>query len=113
MVTDKVLYLEKLKHADKYCKFEFQVCLFFSQARRFIPLCAHQVVQAPLSEPSMASWEPLFTPRPGTTVKDMDVVGNHCVLVARTPADELVLIVVPLTHPKDVYTVQVSMTENY
>nr|XP_033468779.1 prolyl endopeptidase-like [Epinephelus lanceolatus] len=66
----------------------------------------YQVVQAPLSEPSMVSWVPVFTPGPGTAIKDMDVVGDHCVLVARTPASELVLIVVPLTHPQEAYTVQ-------
>ncbi|XP_041867020.1 prolyl endopeptidase-like [Melanotaenia boesemani] len=63
----------------------------------------YQVVQAPLSEPSMASWVSLFAPGPGTAIKDMDVVGDHCVLVARTPTSELVLIVVPLTHPKEAY----------
>ncbi|XP_035847849.1 prolyl endopeptidase-like [Sander lucioperca] len=66
----------------------------------------YQVVQAPLSEPSMVSWAPLFAPGPGTAIKDMDVVGNHCVLAARTPAGELILIVVPLTHTKEAYTVQ-------
>lgn len=78
----------------------------------FILLYVHKVVQAPLSEPSMVSWAPLFTPNPGTVVKDMDVVGDHCVLVARAPAGELVLIVFPLTHPKEAYTVQVSVTEH-
>lgn len=77
-------------------------------------MCVPQVVQAPLSEPSMASWVPLFTPDPGTTIKDMDVVGNHCVMVARIPAGELVLIVILLTNPKEVYTVQVSVAyRNY
>lgn len=77
-------------------------------------MCVPQVVQAPLSEPSMASWVPLFTPDPGTTIKDMDVVGNHCVMVARIPAGELVLIVILLTNPKEVYTVQVSVAyQNY
>ncbi|XP_018552551.1 prolyl endopeptidase-like isoform X1 [Lates calcarifer] len=66
----------------------------------------YQVVQAPLSEPSMVSWVSLFAPGPGTAIKDMDVVGDHCVLTVRTPADELVLTVVPLTHPKKAYTVQ-------
>ncbi|XP_034537759.1 prolyl endopeptidase-like [Notolabrus celidotus] len=66
----------------------------------------YQVVQAPLSEPSMASWVPLFAPGSGTVLKDMDVVGDHCVLVARTPAKEFILIVVPLNHPKEGYTVQ-------
>ncbi|XP_067466635.1 prolyl endopeptidase-like isoform X1 [Thunnus thynnus] len=66
----------------------------------------YQVVQAPVSEPSMVSWEPLFSPNPGTAVKDMDVVGDHCVLVAKTPANELVLIVIPVTQPKEAYTVK-------
>lgn len=70
-----------------------------------------QVVQAPLSEPSMVSWEPLFSPSPGTAVKDMDVVGDHCVLVARTPANEFVLIVIPMTQPKAAYTVKVSVCQ--
>ncbi|XP_040904987.1 prolyl endopeptidase-like [Toxotes jaculatrix] len=66
----------------------------------------YQVVQAPLSEPFMVSWVSLFVPDPGSVVKDMDVVGDHCVLATRTPAHELVLIVVPLTYPKKAYTVQ-------
>ncbi|XP_040034180.2 prolyl endopeptidase-like [Gasterosteus aculeatus] len=66
----------------------------------------YQVVQAPLSEPHMVSWGPLFAPDPGTAIKDMDVVGDHCVLVARTPAGELILVVVPLTRHKEAYTVQ-------
>lgn len=65
------------------------------------------MVQAPLSEPHMVSWGPLFAPDPGTAIKDMDVVGDHCVLVARTPAGELILVVVPLTRHKEAYTVQV------
>ncbi|KAK2824508.1 hypothetical protein Q5P01_021683 [Channa striata] len=64
----------------------------------------YEVVHAPISEPNMVSWVPLFAPSPGTAVKDMDVVGDQCVLVARTPANELVLIVVPLTHPEEAYT---------
>lgn len=84
----------------------------FSQLKRSVLLFAHQVVQAPLSEPHMLSWVSLFSPNPGTAVKDMDVVGDHCVLVARTRASELVLIVVPLTHPKEAYTLQVSVSEN-
>lgn len=58
----------------------------------------------------MDSWVPLFTPEPGTIIKDMDVVGNHCVLVAKTPADDFILIVFPLSSPKEVHTVQVSFT---
>lgn len=61
-----------------------------------------------MSEPSMNSWVPLFTPEPGTTIKDMDVLGNHCVLVARVPAGDLVLITVLLTNPEEVQTLQVG-----
>ncbi|KAM9847958.1 prolyl endopeptidase-like [Aulostomus maculatus] len=70
------------------------------------PRQEYQVLQAPLSEPSMGSWQPLFSPSPGTVLKDMDVVGDHCVLSARTPANELELIVIPLTQPKEVHTLQ-------
>ncbi|XP_034093995.1 prolyl endopeptidase-like [Gymnodraco acuticeps] len=66
----------------------------------------YQVLQSPLSKPSMASWVPLFAPYSGTVIKDMDVIGDHCVLVARTAAGGLVLIVVSLTNPKEAYTVQ-------
>lgn len=71
------------------------------------------MVQAPLSKPSMDSWIPLFTPEPGTIIKDMDIVGNHCVLVAKTPADEFILTVFPLASPDEVHTVQVNLTEAF
>lgn len=57
----------------------------------------------------MLSWVTLFAPGCGTVVKDMDLVGDHCVLVARTSASKLILIVVPLTRPEEAYTVQVSV----
>nr|XP_020505892.1 prolyl endopeptidase-like [Labrus bergylta] len=66
----------------------------------------YQVMQAPLSQPSMDSWVPLFAPEPGTVIKDMDVVGDHCVLAVRTSAGEFVLTAVPLNHPKEAYTVE-------
>ncbi|KAM3863381.1 prolyl endopeptidase-like [Diretmus argenteus] len=66
----------------------------------------YQVLKAPLSGPSMVSWLPLCTPAPGVAVRDMEVVGDHCVLAARVLGGELVLTVVPLSHPKEAYTVQ-------
>ncbi|XP_078477807.1 prolyl endopeptidase-like [Lampetra planeri] len=66
----------------------------------------YQVVRAPLSAPSMGLWETLFAPSPGTVIKDMDVVGDHCVLVVRTQAHELELIVIPLTQPETFRRVQ-------
>ncbi|XP_034040600.1 prolyl endopeptidase-like isoform X2 [Thalassophryne amazonica] len=70
------------------------------------PGLEYQVVQASLLEPFMASWVPLFVPGPGAVVKDMEVVGDHCVLFARTQVGELVLTVVPLTHPSEAFTIQ-------
>ncbi|XP_061600921.1 prolyl endopeptidase-like isoform X2 [Cololabis saira] len=69
----------------------------------------YQVLRTPISEPSMASWVSLFRPGPGMAIKDMDVVGDHCVLVVRTPANELSLTVVPLTHPRETYTVELPV----
>ena len=60
----------------------------------------------------MESWVSLFTPSSGSAVRDMDVVGDHCVLTVRTPANELVLIVIPLTHPEKAHTVPVSVSGN-
>uniref|UniRef100_A0A3P8UVM9 Prolyl endopeptidase n=1 Tax=Cynoglossus semilaevis TaxID=244447 RepID=A0A3P8UVM9_CYNSE len=64
----------------------------------------YQVLQAPLSQPSMVSWVPVFTPDPGTVIKDMDIVGDHCVLTVRTNTNHLVLTVVPLMNQERVYT---------
>ncbi|XP_008319888.1 prolyl endopeptidase-like, partial [Cynoglossus semilaevis] len=66
----------------------------------------YQVLQAPLSQPSMVSWVPVFTPDPGTVIKDMDIVGDHCVLTVRTNTNHLVLTVVPLMNQERVYTVK-------
>ncbi|CAG6016614.1 unnamed protein product [Menidia menidia] len=66
----------------------------------------YQVVKTPLAEPSMSSWVSLFAPGPGIAVKDMDIVGDHCVLVARAAAGELILMVVPLSQPSGAYVVQ-------
>uniref|UniRef100_A0A673BAS0 Prolyl endopeptidase n=1 Tax=Sphaeramia orbicularis TaxID=375764 RepID=A0A673BAS0_9TELE len=70
------------------------------------PRKEYQVVQAPLSEPSIVSWVPLFVPAAGTAVRDMDVVGDYCVLTVRTPAGKTVLNVIPLTQSKEVYSIQ-------
>ncbi|KAM8851590.1 prolyl endopeptidase-like isoform 1-T1 [Synchiropus picturatus] len=70
------------------------------------PGLEYQVLRAPLSNCSMASWDPVFTPSHGTVITDMDVVGDHCVLVTKTPANQLELVVVSLTQPGQAYTLQ-------
>ncbi|XP_014326176.1 prolyl endopeptidase-like [Xiphophorus maculatus] len=66
----------------------------------------YQVMQSPTSEPSMASWAPLFVPKPDTTIKDMDVVGDYCLLVLKTPANELALSVMSLRNPEETYIIE-------
>ncbi|KAM6956561.1 prolyl endopeptidase-like [Aplochiton taeniatus] len=66
----------------------------------------YQVVRAPLSSPSMEQWVPVCTPSPGATVRDMEVVGDRCVLLTRDTMGLLALLVVPLAHPEDQHTVQ-------
>ncbi|XP_054885145.1 prolyl endopeptidase-like [Poeciliopsis prolifica] len=66
----------------------------------------YQVMQSPTSEPSRASWATLFVPDPDTPIKDMDVVGDYCLLVLKTPANELALGVMSLCNPKETYFIE-------
>ncbi|XP_015233660.1 PREDICTED: prolyl endopeptidase-like [Cyprinodon variegatus] len=70
------------------------------------PAKEYQVMQSPISEPSMASWVSLFSPGLGTAIKDMDVVGDYCLLVVNTPACTLALTVMSLSNPKETYSIQ-------
>lgn len=70
------------------------------------PAQEYQVMRSPISEPSMASWVSLFTPSPDTAIKDMDVVGDHCLLVGKRPGGELTLNVMSLSHPEETYTIE-------
>ncbi|KAF6721473.1 Prolyl endopeptidase-like [Oryzias melastigma] len=105
--TDDVLFYTTLEGLRSRAVFRLDVT---STGNRIT--CAYEeadpeyVLQAPVSEPSMPSWVPLFVPDPGTVIKDMEVIGDHCVLIAAAPTNELILIVVPLTHPKEAYVVQ-------
>ncbi|XP_012720438.2 prolyl endopeptidase-like isoform X1 [Fundulus heteroclitus] len=70
------------------------------------PAGEYQVVQCPVSEPSMASWVSLFAPSPDSVIKDMDVVGDYCVLVTTTAANKLAFSVMSLSDPKETYIIQ-------
>ncbi|XP_055083164.1 prolyl endopeptidase-like [Periophthalmus magnuspinnatus] len=63
----------------------------------------YQVVQASLSKPSVDSWLPLFTPHPGFTIKDMDIIEDFGVLTTRTPSHHLGLTVISLNKPDVLY----------
>ena len=66
------------------------------------------MVKAPLSAPSMGSWEPVYVADPHTTIKDMEVMGDQCVLTIREATGQLALTMVTLVHPKQPYTIQVN-----
>ncbi|XP_035256391.1 prolyl endopeptidase-like [Anguilla anguilla] len=66
----------------------------------------YQLLRVPLSCPSMGNWEPLFTPAPGTGLRDMELLRDHCVLAVRTPGGPLKLQTVPLADPTCVSTLQ-------
>ncbi|KAL0983847.1 hypothetical protein UPYG_G00133520 [Umbra pygmaea] len=68
----------------------------------------YQVLQAPLSSPSMEHWTPVCAPGPGTAVKDMEVYQDHCVLSTRGPVGLLELQVVPLAQPHATSTLQLA-----
>lgn len=68
-------------------------------------------MQSPISEPSMASWVSLFTPSPDTVIKDMDVVGDYCLLVVKRPSGEIALNVMSLSNPEETYTIEVSVAD--
>ncbi|XP_072292669.1 prolyl endopeptidase-like [Eucyclogobius newberryi] len=63
----------------------------------------YQVIQTSLSEPSVGSWLSLYFPPPGFSIKDMEVVGDFCVLTIRTPSCQIGLSVMPLKHPDALY----------
>ncbi|KAJ8248312.1 hypothetical protein GJAV_G00240660 [Gymnothorax javanicus] len=69
----------------------------------------YQLLRAPLASPSMENWEPLFTPSPGTGLRDMELLWDHCVLAIRTPAGPLALQAVPLADPARVSTAQLPL----
>jgi len=67
-----------------------------------------QVLKAPLAAPCLGSWVPVHTPSPGVTLKDMEVLGDHCVLTCRESSGELALTAVPLAQPVGAYSIPVS-----
>ncbi|KAJ3609955.1 hypothetical protein NHX12_022049 [Muraenolepis orangiensis] len=65
----------------------------------------YQVLRAPPATPSQRSWVAVHTPRPGVTLRDVEVVGDHCVVTAREPDGGLTLTAVPLDDPGEEYSV--------
>ncbi|KAK2896613.1 hypothetical protein Q8A67_011101 [Cirrhinus molitorella] len=43
----------------------------------------YQLLRAPLTSPSMSHWVPLFSAVPGTVIKDMELLQDHCVFTVK------------------------------
>uniref|UniRef100_A0A673JS23 Prolyl endopeptidase n=1 Tax=Sinocyclocheilus rhinocerous TaxID=307959 RepID=A0A673JS23_9TELE len=43
----------------------------------------YQLLRAPLASPSMPHWVPLFSAVPGTVIKDMELLQDHCVFTVK------------------------------
>ncbi|XP_050982086.1 prolyl endopeptidase-like [Labeo rohita] len=43
----------------------------------------YQLLRAPLASPSMLHWVPLFSAVPGTVIKDMELLQDHCVFTVK------------------------------
>ncbi|KAG9344573.1 hypothetical protein JZ751_011245 [Albula glossodonta] len=69
----------------------------------------YQVLRSPLVSPSMGNWEPVFTPAPGTGLRDMEVLQDYCVLAVRTPSGPLGLQTIPLTDPSGICALQLPL----
>ncbi|KAJ8418461.1 hypothetical protein AAFF_G00141700 [Aldrovandia affinis] len=69
----------------------------------------YQLLRAPLVSPSMENWQPVFTPAPGTGLRDMELLRDHCVLAVRTPSGPLGLQAVPLADPTSVSALQLPL----
>ncbi|KAK7902079.1 hypothetical protein WMY93_018848 [Mugilogobius chulae] len=63
----------------------------------------YQVIKTSLPEPSVDSCRSLYSSPSGFTIKDMEVVGDFCVLTTRTPSGPIGLTVISLKHPDEVY----------
>ncbi|XP_067242194.1 prolyl endopeptidase-like [Chanodichthys erythropterus] len=43
----------------------------------------YQLLRAPLASPSMPHWVPVFSALPGTVIKDMELLQDHCVFTVK------------------------------
>ncbi|XP_028845881.1 prolyl endopeptidase-like [Denticeps clupeoides] len=59
----------------------------------------YQLLRAPLSTTCLENWVPLFTPSPGSIIKDMELLQEHCVFTIRHPSGHLGLCTVSLKDP--------------
>lgn len=76
------------------------MCHFFS----FFNL---KLLRAPLASPSMLHWVPLFSAVPGTVIKDMELLQDHCVFTVKDSLCQLHIQTLTTQEPYQLNTHQV------
>ncbi|XP_062375786.1 prolyl endopeptidase-like [Sardina pilchardus] len=66
----------------------------------------YQLLRAPVCSGSMRSWVPVFTPAAGWTVRDMELLQDHCLFTLRHPSGRLHLQTVSLEDPSCVASLE-------
>ncbi|XP_053358134.1 prolyl endopeptidase-like isoform X1 [Clarias gariepinus] len=62
----------------------------------------YELLRTSLFTPAMCYWEPVFSPVPGSAIKDMEMLPDHCVFTLKGPQGRLQLLTFPLKTPNDV-----------
>lgn len=68
-----------------------------------------KLLRTSLFTPAMCYWEPVFSPVPGSAIKDMEMLPDHCVFTLKGPQGQLQLLTFPLKTPNDVAIHHVSI----
>ncbi|XP_065153048.1 prolyl endopeptidase-like isoform X1 [Paramisgurnus dabryanus] len=66
----------------------------------------YQVLRAPVASPSMPHWVPLFRPVPGTVIKDMELLQDHCVFTLKDSQCGLQIQILSLKEPYELKALQ-------
>ncbi|XP_051772531.1 prolyl endopeptidase-like isoform X2 [Ctenopharyngodon idella] len=66
----------------------------------------YQLLRAPLASPSMPHWVPVFSAVPGTVIKDMELLQDHCVFTVKDSQCRLQIQTLTTQEPYQLNTLQ-------
>lgn len=66
----------------------------------------YQLLRAPLASPSMPHWMPVFSAVPGTVIKDMELLQDHCVFTVKDSQCRLQIQTLTTKEPYHLNTLQ-------
>ncbi|KAK7140048.1 hypothetical protein R3I94_012610 [Phoxinus phoxinus] len=66
----------------------------------------YQLLRAPLASPSMPHWVPVFSAVPGTVIKDMELLQDHCVFTVKDSQCRLQIQTLTTKEPYQLNTLQ-------